>query len=128
MGRYDDETSRVGYEWGLASLLTGGMLMLMAPVMLIVNLMIWAAGRNFLARSDLEMAYVGALAGVAGVGLLCLAGVLIGVRGLFGALAHATPVALPLAGILAGLVALVLWGVVGYDLIAILQSYLRWNR
>jgi hypothetical protein len=117
--------SRHAAEWGLASLLTGGVLLLMAPVTLIFNFLFWVSGSRVLAPSDMRLAFQGAMIALVVLLGLVLASLSCGVIGLYSAVTRRQPAGLAAAGILVNVAALVLWLIVGIDLVAILNAFSR---
>jgi hypothetical protein len=117
--------SRHAAEWGLAALLTGGVLTIIAPVMLLFNLLLWNGQGSNLSTSDLRLALVGGVIGVLSVVGLCIVSLTIGGRAIQSALTRRQPAGLALAGSLVSAVALILWIITGADLMMILIS-LNW--
>jgi hypothetical protein len=119
----DAAASRYAAEWGLASLLLGGVLTIIAPVMLIFNLMFWVSGPTVVTRDEMRVALGAAVVLLGVIGVLGLLSVRFGFKGLGAARAYGQPAALPVAGILVSLLALLLWAAVGGDLVAILVAF-----
>jgi hypothetical protein len=117
---------RHAYEWGLASVLLGGLLAGTAPVTLIFNLLLWQAGSGVISRSEMRLAHMGGILSILVIGLLCVTSLCFGILGVRWSVATRRPVALPLTGILVSSLALMLWIGVGGDLIAILTSFAHW--
>src|SRR5207244_2414869 len=84
----DTFASRHAAEWGLASLLMGGVLTIIAPITMVFNLNFWVRGRQVLARQDMELAFYAAILGVAVVLLLCFLSLLFGIKALRSARRH----------------------------------------
>src|SRR5436853_185887 len=112
-----EEKRRAGFEWGLASLLMGGLLALMALVMLITNVLLFFGAADKLDPASQSLATLVGLVGVVGVLVLCVISIVFGVRGVKRAQWFDTPTAVPLAGVLISIAATFLWLVVGADLI-----------
>jgi hypothetical protein len=115
--------SRHAAEWGLAALLTGGVLTIIAPVVLLFNLLLWNGQASNLSTSDLRLALVGGVIGVLSVVGLCMVSMTIGARAIQSALTRRQPAGLALAGSLVSAVALILWLITGTDLMMILISF-----
>jgi hypothetical protein len=119
-----EEKRRLGFEWGLASLLMGGLLALMALVLLISNILLFLGSeQQRLDQTSLELANIAAIVGIPCFIGLCVCSIVFAIRGLRGARRYDMPMALPASGLLLSIAALILWIVVGVDLIAILQSF-----
>jgi hypothetical protein len=114
--------SRVGAEWGMASLITGSVLVLIAPITLLFNLWLWLGRQEAIPHEHRSLAYTGAVIALAVIGVLALSSVIFGLRGLVGAFISRQPAGLPLAGVCMSLAAVVLWLIVGVDLIMILSA------
>ena len=119
----ESSESRYAAEWGLASLLMGGVLAIIAPVMLVFNLIFWLQGPRVLAPQDMWLAHKAAIVGVAFLALLCLASVGFGIKAWRAASATFQPAGLAVAGTLVSLLALGLWIITGADLIMILTTF-----
>ena len=115
--------SRHAAEWGLAALLTGGVLTIIAPVVLLFNLLLWNGQASNLSTGDLRLALVGGVIGVLSVVGLCMVSLTIGGRAIQSALTRRQPAGLALAGSLVSAVALILWLITGTDLMMILISF-----
>jgi cytochrome bd-type quinol oxidase subunit 2 len=118
-----EEKRRLGFEWGLASLLMGGLLALMALVLFISNILIFLDAGQRLDPTSLELANIAAIVGIPCFIGLCVCTIVFAIRGMRGARRYDMPMALPVSGLLLSIAALILWLVVGVDLIAILQSF-----
>jgi hypothetical protein len=108
-------------EWGLASLLLGVALMVMAPVTLLVSLLLWTGGRP-VPEDFRGLAVMGGLAALGALVALGVASLAFGVRALVVAGRTGRPTGLAWGGALASAVALVLWLVVGTDLVMVLHG------
>ena len=115
--------SRHAAEWGLAALLTGGVLTIIAPVVLVFNLIFWNSGGSNLSTSDLRLALVGGVIGVLTVIGLCMVSLTMGARAIQSALTRRQPAGLALAGSLVSATALILWIITGTDMMMILISF-----
>jgi hypothetical protein len=112
-------TDRAAAEWGLAALITGGVLMLAAAVTIVTGLQMELLTSQF-RPGDVRLAETLSFVGSASAGLLCLASVGFGVRALYLAAARKQPAGLALAGTLMSLAALVCWVVAAVALAQIL--------
>jgi hypothetical protein len=114
-------TSEDGAAWGLASLGLGAVTLLVAPITLVFNVLLWRAGS--LSSLPKAPATGGAVLGLlVMLGLAC-ASIAFGMRGRRIDRDHRRASPLSLAGILVGVVAIFLWLIVGIDLLAILSSF-----
>jgi hypothetical protein len=115
--------ARLGAEWGLASLLMGGVLFLCCPIMLIFNWLCYSGSSSALAGSDLKIARVASV--VVYVAVIGFGGAALGfgVRAWMAAVAHRQPQGLPIAGVLTSGVGLLLWLMVGADTLAIMFDF-----
>lgn len=96
-------------DWGLLSLGLGGCFLVMAPVQLVFNSFYWSIGRFHADRQEFAIArVVGPLLGLAFLSLIGF-GLFAGFRGLGLARKAGQPVALPLGGVLACGLDVVLW-------------------
>jgi hypothetical protein len=112
-------------EWGLASLIMGGVLALMAPMTLVFNLILWLNFDRAIEPSLRTLARQGGMAAVAGIGLLCLLSVGFGIKGWRSAVATGQPAGLGVAGTLVSLMATLAWVIVGGDLLMILGTFVK---
>jgi hypothetical protein len=119
----ESSESRYAAEWGLAALLMGGVLAIIAPVTLIFNLMFWLQGRRVIAPQDMALAHKAGIVGVGFIAVLCLASLAFGIKAWRAASATFQPAGLAVAGTLVSLLALVLWIITGADLIMILTTF-----
>jgi hypothetical protein len=120
VGEAKGATTGDGAQWGLASLIIGAVLLLDASITLVFNTLLWRSGPSGL---PLVPAFAGAVLGLLVV--LCLAGfgIRLGVRGWRMAPDGRPPSPLVTAGVATGVAAMILWLVVGIDLIVILSSF-----
>jgi len=95
----------------------------MAFVLLISNILIFLDAGQRLDPTSLELANIAAIVGIPCFIVLCICSIVFAIRGLRGARRYDMPMAIPAAGLLLSIAALILWLVVGVDLIAILQSF-----
>ena len=111
-------------DWGLAALGITGAFLIMAPIMLIFNDFYWSIGIHRAAPNEIQQARVVApvisvtFLGLIGFGIYC------GFRGLGIARSTQQAAALPLAGIVVGIVDVVLWLGLAINLMAILGMFL----
>ena len=110
-----------GAAWGLASLGLGAVTLLVAPITLVFNVLLWRAG----SLGDLPKgpATFGAFLGLLMMLGLACASVAFGMRGRRIDRDHRRTSPLSLAGILVGVAAILLWLIVGIDLLAILSVF-----
>jgi len=78
--------SRHAAEWGLAALLTGGVLTIIAPVVLVFNVILWNAQGSNLSTADVRLGLVGGIVGVLSVVGLCMVSLTMGARAVQSAL------------------------------------------
>jgi hypothetical protein len=110
-------------DWGLASLGICGLFLLMAPIQLFFNDFYWSFGIQRADRQEIEIArVVGPLVGL-GFEVLIVFGIVCGFRGLGIARSTQQAAALPLAGIVVGIVDVVLWLGLTINLMAILGVF-----
>jgi len=121
----DSAVTRHAAEWGLASLLMGGILTILAPIVLIFNLVFWLNGPRVIAPPDMHLAYKGVIAALALIALLCLLSLIFGIKAWRSARMNYQPAGLGVAGTLISLLALLLWVIVGADLIMIFETFMR---
>lgn len=121
----ESSESRHAAEWGLASLLLGGVLTIIAPITLIFNLIFWLQGPRIIAPQDMGLAHKAGIVGVGFVVVLCLVSLSFGIKAWRSASAAFQPAGLAVAGTLVSLLALVLWIITGADLILILTAFVR---
>jgi hypothetical protein len=114
-------------QWGLASLLTGGLVVLVAPLTLIVNILLAAFGPGRLGLDAPQITLVtwGFAVGLAVVLLLGVGGMLFGIAGIFSARARGQPVALGLAGVLVSVAGLLLFSIAAIDAVFVLVWFNR---
>lgn len=116
--------TRGAAEWGLASLLFGGLLAVLAMLTLQINLQMFLSPRIWSPSDVRPLQY----AGVGGaIVLACLTGTSIafGIRSLAIAYRRAQPCALGWAGTLISILALLLWIGALVDLFAVLDMLMR---
>ncbi len=121
----DSAVTRHAAEWGLASLLMGGILTILAPIVLIFNLIFWLHGSQVIAPPQMRLAYKGVIAALALIVLLCLLSLIFGIKAWRSARTNYQPAGLGVAGTLISLLALLLWIIVGTDLIFIFETFTR---
>jgi hypothetical protein len=116
------DSARNSYEWGLASVLIGSTFLIMGPIALSFSVVLYnlLRGDHGLSLLELRLAQIGAIVCVVGAILICLFGLAYGIRGAARARPTRQPAALARAGILQGIGAVVIWLVVGIDLLFIL--------
>jgi hypothetical protein len=104
--------TRTGSEWGLASLLTAGVCLIVCPTTLLVWASIIAVHDQRWTKTDVRdmcLALIGCEFLVFGLVATALA---FGIVGVTAARKHQTPVALPLTGLIVSAVTLVCWIVI----------------
>jgi hypothetical protein len=104
--------SRHAAEWGLASLLTGGFLLLCTAIIVVFNLLFWNTGEHAVmtaARWATQLVVVGAVITALVLMGLGAASVAMGVRALQSAARRRQPAGLAAAGTMVSAAALVLW-------------------
>jgi hypothetical protein len=109
-----------GAQRGLASLIIGAVLVLDASITLVFNTLLWQAGP---AGLPLVPAFAGAVVGLLVVLGLAAFGIGLGLMGRRRAPDNRPPSPLATAGVATGIAAMILWLVVGIDLIVILASF-----
>jgi hypothetical protein len=107
-------------QWGLASLLIGGVLILASCITLVFNVLLWRTGP---AGIPIGLAYAGGIIGTVVVLALGIVGIVFGVRGWLRASSDRACAALPVAGTLTSLVGVVTWLVAAIDLLMILHTF-----
>jgi hypothetical protein len=111
-----------GAQWGLASLWLGGLVVLLAPLTLIVNILMAAIGPQGLhmAQPEIRLSSYGLVIALGLVLLLGLAGLVFGVIALSAARARRQPLGLALAGIFVSVVGLLLFLFTAVDTVFVL--------
>jgi hypothetical protein len=116
--------TRHAAEWGFASLLMGGILAVLAMLMLLINLLLFLSPPVW-GPSDLRALYYVAIAGVVvlvGIGFTSVA---FGIRSLASAYKRGQPSALGWAGLLISILALLLWIGALVDLFEVVDTMMR---
>jgi hypothetical protein len=107
-----------GMAWGLASLALGGVVLLAAPITLVFNVLLWqSAHSRGLPR---QLAFPGAILGLLVMLVLARYGIVFGIRGRNLDRDHGRSAPLAVAGTLVCIAAIILWLIVGIDLLFIL--------
>jgi hypothetical protein len=120
VGIAKSSTSGDGTAWGLASLGLGAALLLAAPITLVFNVILWRTDHSGL---PVVPALLGAvLALLMMLGLACC-GIVFGMTGRRIDRDYRQPSPLATAGLLASVAAMILWIIVGVDLLVILWSF-----
>lgn len=117
--------SRHAAEWGLASLLLNGFMVILAPLALIEWSTVVSVHAVRWDRSSLMAICVSLTVCEFGVVFLLVVGLIQGVIGLKMAWRQDTPSALPMAGMLTGIVGLVFWTVILISSVITTVSLLR---
>jgi hypothetical protein len=112
-------------QYGLAALWLGGLVTLLAPATLIVNILLAAfwPDQLHMAQPQIGLASYGLLVGITLVLFLGLSGVVFGIVGLGAARAQRQSLALPLAGLLVSVVGLLLFLLVSIDTVFVLAWF-----
>jgi hypothetical protein len=123
------ETARHGFEYGLAAALIGATFLVMGPVAVIFSLVFWNGGslNHGLNHSEVLWTEIASIICAAGAELLCTIGVIFGLRGLNKARQARQPTALPVTGMLLCIAAMVMWLIVGIDLVMMFEYFLSWH-
>jgi hypothetical protein len=108
-------------QWGLASLLIGAVLILAALMTLIFNVLLWQSGPRGMPRMA---ALIGTVIGLAAVLGLAGFGIVAGLKGRSRTPLNSPPSPLATAGVVTGSTALVLWLLIGFDLLLILAPFI----
>jgi hypothetical protein len=116
---------RSGAEHGLASLLLGVTVALLAPLTLLVNILMAVHGPRGLRMGpgEVTLAIVGFVIAIIIVLVLGVVGLLLGAIGLVAARREGQPSALPLAGLLLNLVGLFLFLIASLDAVFVLVMF-----
>ena len=119
--------ARHAAEWGLASLLMGGILSILSLLALLINIILYAHALSgpFLGPGELTAVFIAAIFGAVIVPAICVTGIVFGIRSLASAFGRDQPGALGWAGLLMSLLALLLWIAVIVDLFMILGMMQR---
>jgi hypothetical protein len=104
-------------QWGLASLLIGAVLILAALMTLIFNVLLWQSGHRPMPRM---LALIGMVIGLVAVLGLAWFGISAGLKGRSRTPLHSPPSPLATAGVVTGSIALILWLLIGFDLLIIM--------
>ncbi|HEX3150897.1 MAG TPA: hypothetical protein VHR66_22655 [Gemmataceae bacterium] len=96
-------------EWGMASALAGGVLVIAAPVQLLFNLHYWRDGLAWQNPGELPIYQVGSSIVLLSIFVLIGFGVFAGFRGLGSSRARQQPAALPLVGLFICATAAIMW-------------------
>jgi hypothetical protein len=116
--------TRIAAEWGLASLLLGGLLAMMAMLTLQINLQMYLSPRVW-SQGDLRPIYYVAIVGAIFLFGMTSTSIAFGIRSLVVAYRRAQPCALGWAGILVSTLALLLWIGTFVDLFSVLDMLMR---
>ena len=119
--------ARHAAEWGLASLLMGGMLSVLSLLTFLINISLWGYSRAGISLSpgEVQAVFIGAIFGAVIVPAICLAGIVFAIRSLASAFRREQPSALGWAGLLMSILALLLWIAAFVDLFMILGMMRR---
>jgi hypothetical protein len=121
IGLAKDMTASERAQWGLASLLIGAVLILAALTTLIFNLILWQSGPRGMPRGSAIMGTVLGLLVVLG---LASFGIAAGFKGRTRTPLDFPPSPLATAGVVTGTAAMILWLLIGIDLLVILASFI----
>jgi len=120
----NDPQPRHAAEWGLASLLLGGFLAVLALLTLQLCLSLFVSPPIW-APQDLHMLHDAGVAGAFVLGGLCLLSTIFGIRSLASAYRRGQPCALGWAGLLVSILALLLWAGAIADLLWVAEFLTR---
>jgi hypothetical protein len=121
IGLAKDLTGSERAQWGLASLLIGAALNLAALTTLILNVILWQSGpRGMLRMSALVATVMGLLVVLSLAGF----GIAAGLKGRDRTFVDLPPSPLATAGVVTGSAAMILWFLIGIDLLVILTSFI----
>jgi hypothetical protein len=115
--------ARVAAEWGLASVLMGGVLVVCCPIMLIFDWLSYSGSSSALSGSDLKTSRLAAVFVYVMVIAFGGAALGFGIRAWQAAAAHRQPLGLALAGVFTSGVGLLLWLMVGAATLGIMFDY-----
>jgi hypothetical protein len=118
--------SRHAAEWGLASLLCGGIMLMCMPPLVVFDLLFWLHGREVVgtaAAAAMAIVYLGMYVSAIVVIGLSLVGLVIGIRALLSASRHRQPAGLALAGTVISAAALVTTILMSVGTILIILSF-----
>lgn len=109
------ESSRTGYEWGLASTIIGAVFLVLGPLTTLVLVVLTReAAIDYSHQSDSSKVELIGLLGIVSAEIVAITGFFFGLRGLTQARADRSPAALPITGILLCLAAVILWLLVAF--------------
>jgi hypothetical protein len=123
-GKTNQPQTRQAAEWGLASLLLGGILAVLGLFMLQIDLHLFLSPPVW-APSDLRTLHNVAICGAFVLGGMGIASIAFGIRSLVFAYKRAQPSALGWAGLLISVLALLLWIGALADLFAVVDTMVR---
>jgi hypothetical protein len=123
-GRINPSAARQALEWGLASLIMGGVLALLAVLVLQINLHLFATPAGW-AASDLRAVHHVAVAGCVVLGAMCVASIGFAIVSLVFAYHRGQPSALGWAGLMISILALLLWIGTLIDLFEVVEMLMR---
>ena len=118
--------SRHAADWGLASLLCGGIMLLCLPPFVVFDLLFWLHGREAVDKASaaaMSLVYLGMYIGAIVLIGLSLGSLTIGIRALVSASRHRQPAGLALAGTAISAAALVTTIVFSIGTILIILSF-----
>jgi di/tricarboxylate transporter len=118
VGIAKNTTQADGFAWGLASISLGAVAQITATVTLVFNVVLWQA--DHVGNLPRHLAFPGACLGLLLMFGLAGCSIAFGIRGRDLDRWHRRSAPMALAGILLGVVATILWLIVGIDLLVIL--------
>ncbi len=124
--KFDHSQSGSAAQWGLASLLMGGLFILMAMLELQLNMQLFVYSSRFSIRDARQIHDSAMLAAIILPGLT-ITSIAFGIRGVALAYKRAQPCALAWAGVLMSTLALALWFFTFYNLFDILDMMIRFH-
>ncbi len=116
--------SHAAAERGLASLLLGGILAVLAMLTLQINLTLFSHP-GIWGTTDLDRLHYAAIAGAVVLGILCVVSLGLAVASLVSAYNRGQPTALGWAGLLISVLALLLWAGAIVDLLEVIEMLMR---
>jgi hypothetical protein len=117
IGLAKDLTASERAQWGLASLVIGSVLILAALITLIFNVVLWQSSPRSIQRI---LVFPATVLGLLLVLSLSVFGIVAGLKGRQQTFIDLPPSPLATAGVATGFTALILWLIVGTDLLVIL--------
>src|SRR5262245_787291 len=119
--------SRHAAEWGLASLLLGGILSVLALLVFQINVVLYLSARSgpILTPGEVRAVFIGSIVGAIIIAARCLTSMIFGIYSLVSAFRFQQPAALGWAGLLISILALLFWIAALVDLFMIVGMMMR---